>query len=82
MKGKETLTHTHQTAPVHTQRSGLLVAGRAVEHAAEVVVKVMTEGQTAEFTGVGAWQGRDSVSGSLVYYGKIGEAKRHVGGDI
>lgn len=35
----------------------------------------MTQGQAAQFTGVRAWQGRSSVSGSLVYDGKIGEAK-------
>ena len=72
---RDTHTHTHthtlvarahQAASVDTHRPGLLVAGRAVEHAAEVVVEVVAQGQAAQFAGVGAWRGRSSVSGSLV----------------
>lgn len=70
---------THQAASVHTHCSWVLVAGCAVKHSAKVEVEVVTQGQAAEFTGVRAWQRRYSVSGSLWYYGKIGEAKRQRG---
>lgn len=42
----------------------------------------MTQGQAAQFTGVRAWQGTSSVSGSLVYDGKIGEAKGQGGREV
>lgn len=44
----------HQAAPVDTHASRLLVAGRAIKHAAKIVVKFVTQGQTVEFTGVRA----------------------------
>lgn len=52
------MTFTHQAAPVDTHPSRLLVAGRAIEHAAKIVVEVVAQGQTAEFTGVRAWKGK------------------------
>lgn len=69
------IVDTHQAAPVDTQSSRLLGAGRAIEHTAKVVVEVVTQGQAAQFTGVRAWQGRAPVSDSLVYYGNTGEAE-------
>lgn len=42
----------------------------------------MTQGQAAQFTGVRAWQERAPVSGSLVYDGKIGEAKGQGGREV
>lgn len=49
---------THQAASVDTHSSGLLVAGRAVEHTAKVVVEVVANGEAAEFAGVRAWHRR------------------------
>lgn len=73
---------THQAASVDTHWSRLLVAGCAIKHTAKVVVEVVTQGQTAQFTGVRAWQGISSVSDSLVYYGKIGTAKGQGGREV
>lgn len=70
------IVSTHHAVSVDTHRCRLFVAGCAIQHAAEVVVEVVTQGQAAEFTGVRAWQGRSSVSGSLVYYGKIGRERQ------
>lgn len=42
----------------------------------------MTQGQAAQFTGVRAWQERAPVSGSLVYDGKVGEAKGQGGKEV
>lgn len=69
---------TYQAASVDTHCSGLPVAGCAIKHAAKVVVEVVTQGQTAQFTGVRAWQGISPVSDSLRYYGK--KAQQRDGG--
>lgn len=61
---------THLAVPVDTHGSGFLFTGCAIKHTAKVVVEVVTQGQAAQFTGVRAWQGRSSVSGSLIYFGK------------
>lgn len=57
------VTLTHQAAPVHTHPPRLPVAGRPVQHAAEVVVEVVSQSQTAEFTGVRACEGQASSRG-------------------
>lgn len=62
---------THQAASIDTHSTRLLVAGCAIKHTTKIVVEVVTQGQAAQFTGVRACQGRSSVSGSLVYGGKI-----------
>lgn len=77
---EETPTHTnthsvdatHQAASVDTHRSGLLVAGCAVEHSAKVVVEVVTQSQAAQFTGVRA------CAGEIIRYDYGNKRRREV----
>lgn len=45
---------THQATSVDTHCFRLFAAGGAIQHTAKVVVEVVTQGEAAEFTGVGA----------------------------